>query len=64
MTTPTDSLTIKLMSLAVHTEEFISEGGHQYDLVAIEALLADPEITVAREAMDKLALLPVKREDA
>lgn len=55
-----DSLTIKLMSLAVHAEEYL-ETGEAFDRYAIEGLLADPEIVEARAEMDNLALLPVKR---
>ena len=59
--TPTDSLTIKLMSLAVHTEEYLDWQGSTLDADAIHGLLSDPEVIEAREAMDKLALLPAKR---
>lgn len=55
-----DSLTIKLMSLAVHAEEFI-ETGEPFDAAAIKGLLTDPEIVAKRAEMDSMALLPVKR---
>ena len=55
-----NSLTIKLMSLAVHAEEFI-ETGEVFDRVAIEGLLADPEVKTVRAEMDEMALLPLKR---
>jgi len=54
------SLTIKLMSLAVHAEEFI-ETGEVFDRVAIEGLLADPEVKRVRAEMGEMALLPMKR---
>ncbi len=60
-----DTLTIKLMSLAVHAEEYM-EGVETFqpkeaDAAAIQGLLSDPEVVQAREEMDSMALLPVKR---
>lgn len=57
---PTDPLTIKLMSLAVHAEEYI-ETHEPLDAGAIQGLLADPEVVQARTELDQMALLPVKR---
>ena len=54
-------LVIKLMSLAVHAEEFI-ETAEDADALAVQGLLADPEIVAEREALDRMALLPLKRE--
>lgn len=53
-------LTVKLMSLAVHAEEYI-ETGSEWDIAAIKGLLADPEIAAVRAEMGSMALLPVKR---
>jgi hypothetical protein len=55
-----DSLTVKLMSLAVHAEEFM-ETGYFGDAVAIQSLLADPEVAAKRAELDAMAMLPVKR---
>lgn len=55
-----DTLTIKLMSLAVHAEEYI-ETGEALDAQAIIGLLDDPEVTQKRAELEKMALLPVKR---
>jgi hypothetical protein len=57
-----DVLTIKLMSLAVHAEEYL-ETLNQFDAETIRSLLSDPEIKALREKMDGLALLPVKRNE-
>jgi len=57
-----DTLTIKLVSLAVHAEEYV-ETGEPMDLFALQGLLNDPEVVAKRAEMDALALLPVKRED-
>ncbi len=55
-----DLLTIKLMSLAVHAEEYI-ETGEPLDAAAIQGLLSDPDVKEKRAELDALALLPVKR---
>jgi hypothetical protein len=55
-----DSLTIKLMSLAVHVEEYLETSEH-FDVVAINGLLNDPEIVEKRAELDAMAMLPVKR---
>jgi len=59
--TPPASLIIKLGSIAVHAEELIEPRGHPLDMEAIRGLLVDPEVVAWREAMDALALIPVKR---
>ncbi len=56
-----NTLTIKLMSLVVHFEEYM-ETGHRADRIAFEGLLADSEVKTVRAEMDEMALLPVKRE--
>jgi len=55
-----DGLVIKLMSLAVHAEEYL-ETSEPFDAVAIQGLLLDPDIRDMRKELDALALLPVKR---
>ena len=55
-----ETLTIKLMSAAIHAEEHI-ETGEPLDLAAFKGIMSDPEIVGARQEMDRLALLPVKR---
>ncbi len=55
-----DTLTVKLMSLAVHIEEYL-ETGVVTDVVAINGLLSDPEVAAKRAELDAMALLPVKR---
>lgn len=58
---PQPSLLVKLGSIAVHAEEYLSPKGHDFDRVALDQLLADPEVQVWRAQMDKLAMLPRKR---
>lgn len=58
---PTVRLLCKLGSFVVHLEEINTPGGNFYDAAAIDALLADPELREWIKAMQKLALVPVKR---
>lgn len=59
---PSMQLLIKLGSLIVHYEEYISNKGHQFDKIAIDSLRQDAEVIEWMDEMDKLALLPQKRE--
>lgn len=52
---------IKLGSIAIHAEEMMSPKGHEFDRIALNGLLADPEIKQWLAAMDRLAFLPKKR---
>lgn len=56
------SLTIKLASIAVHADELMSPGVHQADKDAIKGLLADPEVRQALASMERMAVLPVRRD--
>lgn len=58
---PSATVLIKLGSIAVHTEEFLSPNGHEFDKAALNSLLTDSEIKAWLKAMDKLAFLPKKR---
>lgn len=58
---PEPGLLIKLGSLAVHYEELLAPGGHEFDKEAIDTILQDPEVIDWRQKMDALAFLPVKR---
>jgi hypothetical protein len=57
--TPSVSLLSKIGSIAVHSEELLSSGGHAFDKIAIEQLLRDPEVREWLRAMKEY--LPVKR---
>lgn len=54
------SLTIKLMSLVVHIEEYM-ETRNPFDVGAISGLLTDPEIVAKRKELEAMGLLPEKR---
>jgi len=58
---PSPTLLIKLGSIAVHADEYLSPGGHPIDRTVIEGLIADPEVEEWVAEMDKLAFLPKKR---
>jgi hypothetical protein len=58
---PSAALLSKLGSIVVHVDEIARPGGHKFDADAIAMLTRDPEVMAWREAMDKLALLPVMR---
>lgn len=57
-----DLLKVKLMSLAVHAEEYI-ETGEPMDAAAVQGLLNDPDIVAERERLSEMALLPKKRSE-
>ena len=58
---PPISTLVKLVSIAVLADEYLSPGGHRFDLVALQNLLRDPEIESWLESMQKAAFVPVKR---
>lgn len=58
---PSVGLLAKLGSIAQHIDEVSGEDGHVFDWVAIRSLLADPEVVVWLDKMDKQGLLPRKR---
>lgn len=58
---PNPSLLCKLGSIAVHVDEFLSSDGHQFDKIALYALMDDSEVKEWLKEMDKMAMLPKKR---
>ena len=58
---PSASLLSKLGSIAVHSDELLSNDGHDFDRAAIESLIEDPEVSDWISQMNGLALLPLKR---
>jgi hypothetical protein len=53
------SLAMKLGSIAVHAEEFLSPDGHEFDKAALDTLLQDPEVKDWIKVMGPM--LPRKR---
>ena len=56
-----DTLAIKLASLAIHAEEAASPTGSPFDADAIRGLIADAEVGAWLDTFDPV-LLPVKRQ--
>ncbi len=56
------SLLCKLGSMMVHADEFLSPAGHDFDRIAMMALIGDPEVSAWVAAMTEKGFLPVKRE--
>jgi hypothetical protein len=52
----------KIGSIITHVEEAVSNGGHVFDLIALQALLVDPEVQRWLGAMGSRALIPLKRK--
>jgi hypothetical protein len=51
----------KIGSIVVHADEAASTSGHAFDVAALRALLADPEVVAWLEAMRATSLLPLRR---
>jgi len=60
--TPSLSLLVKLGSIAVHTDEFLSDDAHHFDKTALDQLLKDAEVVAWVKEMTTMAMLPVKRK--
>lgn len=58
---PSPQLLIKLGSIIVHFKEWTSDKGHEFDKIALDALLQDDEVIKWLKDMDELALLPRPR---
>ena len=61
MLKPSVPLLVKLGSIVVHSDELLSPSGHDFDRIALKALMDDPEVKDWLQAMGKAAMLPVKR---
>ena len=58
---PPVALLVKIGSIVVHADEFLSPNGHELDKIALQQLFADPDVREWVKAMTKMAMLPVKR---
>lgn len=61
VTPQTAGVYAKLGSIVVHTEEFLSTDGHEFDKDALEGLLEDSDVQAFVELLQEKALVPVKR---
>lgn len=60
---PSPQLLIKLGSIIVHYEEFLSKDGHEFDKQTIDAMMKQEDVKEWFDEMSKLALLPAKRKN-
>ena len=60
--TPSPALLAKLGSALVHADEFLNDGGHAFDRVALDALMQDSEIKEWLAEMYSKALVPKRRK--
>jgi len=58
---PTPQLLIKLGSIIVHYEEWISGNGHELDKITIDAMMKQDDVKEWFKGMNEMALLPLKR---
>lgn len=58
---PSPKLLCKLGSVVVHADEMTGPGAHEFDRVAFQAALNDPEVQEWLAAMTKMAMVPLKR---
>lgn len=62
--TPSPALLCKLGSIIIHADELTSTDGHAFDKIALQQLIADPEVWEWIVAMDQMAMLPKKRRSS
>lgn len=55
---PAPQVAIALASVAVHAQEAMGPGGHDFDRLAIEAALQTPGVSAYLAELEALALLP------
>lgn len=58
---PSPALLCKLGSVAVHAEELLSQRGHDFDRVALDSVLSDPDVKEWLAQMTAAAMVPAKR---
>ena len=58
---PSVTTLVKIGSALVHFDEATEPGAHDYDLHTARQLLADHEVKAWIDAMNKMAMLPLKR---
>lgn len=53
----------KIGSALVHAEEYMGEGGHDFDKAAFDQMMADPAVQTWLESMKSMSLVPRKRSE-
>lgn len=59
---PNAGLLCKLGSIVVHADELMSADGHEFDRIALGMLLTASEVKAWLAEMDKMGMVPKKRE--
>lgn len=62
LASPSLSLLVKLGSIIVHADEYLSADSHEYDQIAFRQTLKDEEVQTWLKQMSDQGLLPVKRK--
>ena len=60
-TKPSMTVLVKIGSAMVHADEMLSPTGHDYDKIALQSLINDPEVQSWIAAITKLGFVPLKR---
>jgi len=58
---PSVALLAKIGSIVSHAEELLSPDAHQFDRIALDELLRDPDVREWVEAMHGMALISLPR---
>ena len=58
---PSAALLCKLGSILVHSEEAGSSWGHEFDVIALQGLINDPQVVEWMQQMQDQGFLPEKR---
>lgn len=59
---PGPALLCKLASIVVHADESMSADGHEFDRVALQNVINDPEVIEWIAGMTAIGMAPVKRK--
>lgn len=60
---PSAALLCKLGSIIAHADELLSPHGHDFDRIALDNLLRDPDVKGWLHEMRAMALIPEKRNE-
>ena len=60
-TKPSMTVLVKIGSAMVHADEMLSPTGDDYDKIALQSLINDPEVQSWIAAITKLGFVPLKR---
>ena len=64
MMNPEEITQARVACALVHLAEFVSGSQHAFDVIAARTILESPDVVAYLEGLDKLALLPRRRDGA